>query len=88
MKTLKALLVATISFFASVTANAQAQCSAPGASDVYKQSEPFPPTCPAGGPNASPYIVFGVSLTGTATFTCTSTANAVSPPGPYVIYWS
>ena len=88
MKTLKVLLVATISLLCVHTANAQTQCSTPGASEVYQQSEPFPPPCPAGGPNASPYILLGVSTTGTATFTCTSTANAVSPPGPNVIYWS
>ena len=67
MKTLKALLVATISFLCVHTANAQQQCGQPSYSETYQDNTPDQ-QCPASGPTAIPYTIVGLSITGTASF--------------------
>lgn len=84
MKVKMTLLLVVLALCVS-RGNAQ-QCSGPEMRLIYFND--YTPTCPMGGPNASPYIILGSSSQKQFHFDCIGTANAVSPPGPGGVYYT
>lgn len=83
---LKTLLLVAISLCAR-TANAQGgQCSDVTYKDVLTYSKAI--ACPDPNPTASTYIISPLNETGVMNASCYGTANAVSPPGPGVTYFT
>lgn len=86
MKILKNLLLVASSLCARTASAQGGQCSDITYQDKFSYSTPI--ACPAPDPHAVPYVIFPLNETGIMNASCYGTANAVSPPGPGVTYFT